>query len=68
MLLSSTVRLHRAMRQGGANADLHVFEGMCHALPTAFDLPEHGEYSDLIAQFFNHWLADDLGQRRPAEG
>jgi epsilon-lactone hydrolase len=56
MLLSSTVRLHRAMRRGGADADLHVFEGMWHGLPTSFDLPEHSEYRDLIAQFFNRHL------------
>jgi epsilon-lactone hydrolase len=63
MLLSSTVRLHRAMRRGGASADLHVFEGMCHGLPTAFDLPEHDEYRELIAQHFDHRLARSLGSR-----
>jgi monoterpene epsilon-lactone hydrolase len=57
MLLSSTVRLHRAMRRGGADADLHVFEGMWHGLPTSFDLPEHAEYKELIVRFFGRWLA-----------
>ncbi len=57
MLLSSTARLHRAMRRGGVDADLHVFEGMWHGLPTSFDLPEHAEYKDLIVRFFNRWLA-----------
>jgi monoterpene epsilon-lactone hydrolase len=57
MLLSSTVRLHRAMRQGGADADLHVFEGMWHGLPTSFFLPEHAEYTELIVRFFARWLA-----------
>ena len=56
MLLSSTVRLHRAMRRGGVDADLHVFEGMWHGLPTSFDLPEHAEYKELIAGFLNDRL------------
>lgn len=57
MLLSSTVRLHRAMRRGGVDADLHVFEGMWHGLPTSFDLPEHAEYKELIAAFLRDRLS-----------
>lgn len=30
LLLSSTVRMHRALREVGVNAELHVFEGMPH--------------------------------------
>lgn len=32
ILLSDTVRIHRKLRQGGANAQLHIFEAMPHAL------------------------------------
>lgn len=56
MMLSSTVRLHRAMRRCGVDADLHVFEGMWHGLPTSLDLPEHNDYKALAARFFNKWL------------
>jgi acetyl esterase/lipase len=57
MLLSSTVRLHRAMRRCGVEADLHVFEGMWHGLPISLDLPEHIEYRELVARFFENRLA-----------
>ena len=30
LLLSDTVRLHRALRQAGVEAELHVFEAMPH--------------------------------------
>jgi monoterpene epsilon-lactone hydrolase len=63
MLLSSTVRLHRAMRCGGADADLHVFEGMGHGLATSFDLPEHREYVDVIVQFLARKLAPERAPR-----
>ena len=45
LLLSDTVRLHRAIRKGGARAELHVWEGMCHG--TAPNAPEAQE---LIAE------------------
>jgi acetyl esterase/lipase len=41
LLLSDTVRLHRAMRQGGVRAELHVWEAMCHG--TAPNCPEAQE-------------------------
>lgn len=33
LLLSDTVRLHRALRRAGVRAELHVWEAMCHGLP-----------------------------------
>lgn len=33
LLLSDTVRLHRALRSAGVRAELHVWEAMCHGLP-----------------------------------
>ncbi|WP_254049870.1 alpha/beta hydrolase [Novosphingobium sp. TH158] len=41
LLLSDTVRLHRAMRKAGLRADLHVWEAMCHGM--AHTAPEAQE-------------------------
>lgn len=41
LLLSSTVLLHRAMRRGGVQAELHVWEAMTHA--PFFGAPEERE-------------------------
>ena len=41
LLLSDTVRLHRALRRAGIRAELHVWEAMCHGL--AHDAPEARE-------------------------
>lgn len=41
LLLSDTVRLHRALRNAGIRAELHVWEAMCHGL--AHDAPEAQE-------------------------
>jgi len=40
LFLSNTVRLHRALRQAGIDADLHVFDAMWHSL---FLMPEEGQ-------------------------
>ena len=51
VLLSDTVRLHRAMRRGGVKAELHVWEAMPHG---GFDglSPEDAEVNDEIQSFF----------------
>ncbi len=53
MLLSTTVRVHRKLRQADVKAELHVFEGMSHgfylAVPRA---PESVETFAEIARFF----------------
>lgn len=41
LLLSDTVRLHRALRSAGIRADLHVWEAMCHGM--AHTAPEAQE-------------------------
>jgi acetyl esterase/lipase len=56
LLLSDTVRLHRALRRAGVDADLHVFEGMWHSLCVEFALPEHREYCAVMAEFFGQRL------------
>jgi acetyl esterase/lipase len=57
LLLSSTVRVHRKLRQAGVEAVLQVFEGQSHAHyyrdPTA---PESKEAFEEIARFFDRHL------------
>ena len=57
LLLSSTVRVHRKLRQAGVEAILQVFEGQSHA-QYLFDpnAPETKEAFEEIAQFFNTHL------------
>ena len=54
LLLSSTVRVHRKLRQAGVEARLQVFEGQSHA-QFLFDpsAPETKEAFEEIAQVFN---------------
>jgi acetyl esterase/lipase len=54
LLLSSTVRMHRALRRAGIEADLHVFEGMPHG--GFVRAPENHEVNDEVARFVTqHW-------------
>jgi acetyl esterase/lipase len=55
LFLSNTVRLHRAMRRGGIDADLHVFEAMPHG--GFFGAPEDQESLQLQARFIRGRLA-----------
>jgi monoterpene epsilon-lactone hydrolase len=55
LLLSSTVRMHRKLRQAGVVADLHVFEGQSHAQYNR-DTPEGKEAYEEIARFFDRYL------------
>jgi len=53
LLLSCTVRLHRALRSAGIEADLHVFEAMWHG----FNAMPEGRQADAEAvQFFEKHL------------
>jgi acetyl esterase/lipase len=49
ILLSGTVRLHRAMVRAGVKADLHVFEAMPHV--PFFGAPEEEEFNSLQIDF-----------------
>ena len=40
LLLSSTVRLHRALRAAGIPADLHVFDAMWHGAARMPDMQD----------------------------
>ena len=57
LLLSNTVRMHRALRQVGTEATLQVFEGQSHAQYYRDDrIPEVKEAFDEIALFFDRHL------------
>jgi acetyl esterase/lipase len=57
LLLSNTVRMHRALRQAGTEAVLQVFEGQSHAQYYRDDrVPEVKEAFEEISAFFNKHL------------
>lgn len=56
LLLSSTVRVHRKLRQAGVEAVLQVFEGQSHAQYNNAT-PEGKEAYEEIAKFFDKHLA-----------
>lgn len=57
LLLSTTARTHRKLRAAGIPAEIHVFEGMCHAeYLTSYPSPESKECLAEIAQFFDRYL------------
>jgi len=49
LFLSNTVRMHRKLRSGGVDAELHVFEGMPHG--GFFGAPEDDELTEEIRRF-----------------
>ena len=49
LFLSNTVRMHRKLREGGVDAQLHVFEAMPHG--GFFGAPEDDELTDEIRRF-----------------
>ncbi len=58
LLLSNTVRVHRALHRAGVQADLEVYEGESHAQYQFDDrLPEAREAFTEIAAFFDRHLA-----------
>ena len=58
LFLSNTVRMHRKLRQAGAVADLHVFEGQSHAQYAGDpDAPETKEHFGELTAFFDKYLA-----------
>jgi monoterpene epsilon-lactone hydrolase len=57
LLLSDTVRVHRALRRAGVEAALQVFEGQSHAQFLAPFVPETEEALREIALFLGRYLA-----------
>ena len=60
LLLSDTVRLHRALRQAGVEAELHVFEAMPHGGFGGLS-PEDADLTAELKAFFER----HLGRKRP---
>ena len=56
LLLSSTVRVHRKLRQAGVVAELQVFEAQSHAQYNR-ETPEGKEAFEEIARFFDRYLS-----------
>jgi acetyl esterase/lipase len=59
LLLSDTVRMHRALRKADVEADLHVYEGQSHAdyiSGAPVDAPESQDAQKEIARFFDKHL------------
>lgn len=59
LLLSDTVRMHRALREAGVEADLHVYEGQAHAdymRGMLEHIPESADAMREISQFFDNHL------------
>ncbi len=56
LLLSATVRLHRALRQNGQLSELHVFEAMWHSFSADQELDEAKEYQREVLDFLSKHL------------
>ncbi len=59
LLLSDTVRMHRALRKAEVEAQLHVYEGQSHAdyiTGTSVDAPESRDAQEEIFRFFDKHL------------
>jgi acetyl esterase/lipase len=57
MLLSTTIKTHRKLRQNNIDAQLHVFEAMSHCQYLANpDIPEGEELRGEIKIFFDKYL------------
>jgi acetyl esterase/lipase len=54
LFLSNTVRMHRALRQAGVEAELHVFEAATHVM--FFGSPEGDDFNRELRGFLDkHW-------------
>lgn len=58
LLLSATVRLHRAMREAGVEADLHVWDAMWHGI---VGIPEARELHEEALRFLDEHLGGGSG-------
>jgi monoterpene epsilon-lactone hydrolase len=56
LFLSNTVRMHRKLRSGGVDAELHVFEAMPHG--GFFGAPEDDEMTAELRRFLTRHLDD----------
>ena len=59
MVLSDTVRMHRALRSAGVESDLHVYDGQNHGdymQNLVRDVPESVDAQREISEFFDKHL------------
>ncbi|WP_163131089.1 alpha/beta hydrolase [Agarivorans sp. Alg241-V36] len=59
LLLSDTVRMHRALRAANVNADLHIYDGQSHGdymMGLLYDLPESDDALAELGSFFDTHL------------
>ena len=56
LLLSDTVRMHRALRKAGVEADLHIYEGQSHGDYMQIPLPESKDAQQEVSRFFDGHL------------
>jgi acetyl esterase/lipase len=56
LLLSDTVRMHRALRGAGVQADLHVYDGQTHMQNLLRDVPEAKDAQRELLEFFDKHL------------
>jgi len=69
--LSTVLYTHSRLIKAGAQAELHVWDGMWHAFYFNVDLPESKEAYDMINKFFDKYLGQRIiktaqdGQRSP---
>ena len=67
LLLSDTVRMHRALRKAGVEAQLHVYEGQSHGdYGATYPAPESLDAQAEIFRFFEKHLK--RGPRRTLHG
>jgi len=59
MEMSATINTHRELVKAGADADLHMWDGLGHAFFYNIDLPESREAFDVMARFFQRHLKLD---------
>lgn len=56
LFLSNGVRMHRALRRAGVDAELHIFEAMPHG-GFQGNTPEDLELASEVSRFVNaHWI------------
>jgi acetyl esterase/lipase len=57
--MSAAVHSHTRLYKAGAEAELHVWEGMWHGFTEDFELPEAEEARNVIVRFFERHLRSD---------
>lgn len=62
MALSPAIVTHQRLVAAGVHTDLHVYEGLVHYFFADTGLPESRQVFDVIATFFDTWLATGMSR------